>query len=62
LQGLLTNDVTRFESKTQQESATPSPNTSAAFYPPVYSAALYNFFSFCLFVFLYLSPNSNQNV
>ncbi len=40
LQGLLTNDVTRFESKTHQESATPSPNTSAAFYPPVYSAVL----------------------
>ncbi len=40
LQGLLTNDVTRFESKTQQESATPSPNTSVAFYPPVYSAVL----------------------
>ncbi len=40
LQGLLTNDVTKFESKTQQESAAPSPNTSAAFYPPVYSAVL----------------------
>lgn len=59
LQGLVTNDVTKFEDGPSRQTSTPSVNASVAYHPPLYAAMLNSQGRFLYDLFLY-KPNVEE--